>query len=118
MIRRPPRSTLFPYTTLFRSQSTTGGCGLALGTQLLMKRVLLITNPMASRHDPGVPRIVSSTLASLGVEVDVAGTTRHGDAARIAAQGVADRVDAVAVYGGDGTTMQAVSGMIGAGIPL
>src|SRR5258708_5173874 len=25
MIRRPPRSTLFPYTTLFRSR---GGCGL------------------------------------------------------------------------------------------
>src|SRR5256885_9846413 len=24
MIRRPPRSTLFPYTTLFRSGSTTG----------------------------------------------------------------------------------------------
>src|SRR5256885_12871742 len=24
MIRRPPRSTLFPYTTLFRSQSATG----------------------------------------------------------------------------------------------
>src|SRR3712207_7457735 len=30
MIRRPPRSTLFPYTTLFRSCSlhvATGGCG-------------------------------------------------------------------------------------------
>src|ERR1039457_2289216 len=25
MIRRPPRSTLFPYTTLFRSQSLTPG---------------------------------------------------------------------------------------------
>src|SRR5256885_12239346 len=25
MIRRPPRSTLFPYTTLFRSQSDAGG---------------------------------------------------------------------------------------------
>src|SRR2546430_11336684 len=24
MIRRPPRSTLFPYTTLFRSRSTSG----------------------------------------------------------------------------------------------
>src|SRR5256885_10507279 len=24
MIRRPPRSTLFPYTTLFRSRATTG----------------------------------------------------------------------------------------------
>src|SRR2546430_11363338 len=25
MIRRPPRSTLFPYTTLFRSHDSTGG---------------------------------------------------------------------------------------------
>src|SRR2546422_6351382 len=25
MIRRPPRSTLFPYTTLFRSKSVNGG---------------------------------------------------------------------------------------------
>src|SRR2546422_7744930 len=25
MIRRPPRSTLFPYTTLFRSYAVTGG---------------------------------------------------------------------------------------------
>src|SRR3712207_8838811 len=37
MIRRPPRSTLFPYTTLFRSLSglssrlTSVGCGLILG---------------------------------------------------------------------------------------
>src|SRR2546422_3033243 len=27
MIRRPPRSTLFPYTTLFRSGATGGGDG-------------------------------------------------------------------------------------------
>src|SRR5256885_11112860 len=27
MIRRPPRSTLFPYTTLFRSWSNTRTCG-------------------------------------------------------------------------------------------
>src|SRR3989442_2888831 len=27
MIRRPPRSTLFPYTTLFRSVSDGGGAG-------------------------------------------------------------------------------------------
>src|SRR3712207_7593493 len=27
MIRRPPRSTLFPYTTLFRSQSDLGRAG-------------------------------------------------------------------------------------------
>src|SRR5256884_7146921 len=27
MIRRPPRSTLFPYTTLFRSEDPAGLCG-------------------------------------------------------------------------------------------
>src|SRR5437016_8123298 len=27
MIRRPPRSTLFPYTTLFRSNGASGGVG-------------------------------------------------------------------------------------------
>src|SRR2546428_8090601 len=27
MIRRPPRSTLFPYTTLFRSRGAGGQCG-------------------------------------------------------------------------------------------
>src|SRR3712207_8707398 len=30
MIRRPPRSTLFPYTTLFRSLGEQGGLGLAV----------------------------------------------------------------------------------------
>src|SRR5438132_10617569 len=38
MIRRPPRSTLFPYTTLFRSHANPpdatvcGACGFALST--------------------------------------------------------------------------------------
>src|SRR3712207_8809126 len=31
MIRRPPRSTLFPYTTLFRSRADRGGSGLPWG---------------------------------------------------------------------------------------
>src|SRR2546426_7172715 len=36
MIRRPPRSTLFPYTTLFRSSARhPRGCDLALDVDLL-----------------------------------------------------------------------------------
>src|SRR2546426_8169796 len=31
MIRRPPRSTLFPYTTLFRSRNRGKGAALATG---------------------------------------------------------------------------------------
>src|SRR5437899_4040577 len=39
MIRRPPRSTLFPYTTLFRSDSFRG-CGQPLGVGATAKKVL------------------------------------------------------------------------------
>src|SRR2546426_8553487 len=35
MIRRPPRSTLFPYTTLFRSQRHADGNPVQQGPQLL-----------------------------------------------------------------------------------
>lgn len=83
-----------------------------------MARVLLIENPVAARTDPQVVRTVCRVLEREGWTVDVAGTTRPGDAARLAAQGVADRVDVIAIYAGDGTTTQAVAGMIGSGIPL
>src|SRR3712207_8159027 len=45
MIRRPPRSTLFPYTTLFRSVGLShlhGGDQLALG---LLEQVDLVSGP-------------------------------------------------------------------------
>src|SRR3712207_8822328 len=39
MIRRPPRSTLFPYTTLFRSEYDRGGrsCGSVAMTEMIKK---------------------------------------------------------------------------------
>src|SRR5256885_9444502 len=43
MIRRPPRSTLFPYTTLFRSSGVGIGCQLAehcVGQTLFFANVL------------------------------------------------------------------------------
>src|SRR2546429_8225529 len=42
MIRRPPRSTLFPYTTLFRSQSAlnTVNPGLAIAAPQMMDAVV------------------------------------------------------------------------------
>src|SRR5438067_12816471 len=53
MIRRPPRSTLFPYTTLFRSANPDGGpngpgcSGLAIGSHKVELRVgdVLIVPP-------------------------------------------------------------------------
>src|SRR5688572_32292170 len=37
MLRRPPRSTLFPYTTLFRSGGVGGGAGDARGVFPLVR---------------------------------------------------------------------------------
>ncbi len=45
-------------------------------------------------------------------------TAGHGDAALVARAGAEDGVDAVAVYGGDGTVMQAVAGIIDHDIPV
>src|SRR2546428_1769406 len=39
MIRRPPRSTLFPYTTLFRSRAIGNGDGTGCGGQHYDRRV-------------------------------------------------------------------------------
>src|SRR2546430_10237495 len=56
MIRRPPRSTLFPYTTLFRSLHDRKPCGLPFG-----KSVLQAANfPAALTKDRKSTRLNSS----------------------------------------------------------
>src|SRR3712207_7026824 len=50
MIRRPPRSTLFPYTTLFRSGGVPGARGQVLGERLQAEQALLRVG-----HRPGHP---------------------------------------------------------------
>src|SRR5258708_33495135 len=39
MIRRPPRSTLFPYTTLFRSADLCPGCSMLLNPVSVIEAV-------------------------------------------------------------------------------
>src|SRR2546430_16413156 len=46
MIRRPPRSTLFPYTTLFRSISKRRISGMALLILALLQRIFLMSSLM------------------------------------------------------------------------
>src|SRR5256885_6285329 len=53
MIRRPPRSTLFPYTTLFRSRPELSDSQKAL----LEKRLQVARNATANRQGrPAIPR--------------------------------------------------------------
>ena len=92
--------------------------GYVLGKALLVRRVLLITNPAAARTRKSVTDTVISVLKREGCSVEVVETKGHGDAARVARAGADDNVDAVAVYGGDGTVMQAVAGIAGRDIPV
>src|SRR3712207_6916994 len=55
MIRRPPRSTLFPYTTLFRSQTVAlcdvlGACGLSGADARRLCRSLSCYDPVRAAY--------------------------------------------------------------------
>src|SRR5256885_6600668 len=56
MIRRPPRSTLFPYTTLFRSYVASGvtitvnGTGKILAQGTETQRIRIGKNPRSEEH--------------------------------------------------------------------
>src|SRR5256885_13079024 len=49
MIRRPPRSTLFPYTTLFRSFSTNSRCDEPLSSRRIRAGIYLVSHSSAER---------------------------------------------------------------------
>ena len=83
-----------------------------------MTRALLITNPAAARTQPRAVEAVMRTFRSAGWEAEVLATGGPGDARRLAEYGVAERVDVVAVFGGDGTTMQAAAALVGTEVSL
>src|SRR2546422_2705605 len=56
MIRRPPRSTLFPYTTLFRSERVVYDLNVA-GARVARKAVEKVT-----AADPTRPRFVAGAM--------------------------------------------------------
>lgn len=83
-----------------------------------MARALLITNPAAARTDLVAHKEIASTLRSGGWDIEVLSTGGPGDARRLAEYGVAAGVDVVAVFGGDGTTMQAAAALVGTDVAL
>ena len=83
-----------------------------------MTRALVITNPAAARTAPLAVNAVMSTLRAAGWEAEVLATGGPGDARKLAEYGVSEGVDVVAVFGGDGTTMQAAAGLVGTEVAL
>src|SRR3712207_9180030 len=69
MIRRPPRSTLFPYTTLFRSVLT--GVIIVVGTALVVQGVVV----------DGAVRLADRVFSVQNTDTEP-GVTRPGNALR------------------------------------
>jgi YegS/Rv2252/BmrU family lipid kinase len=81
-------------------------------------RAILIANPAAARTRGTTVREIAAVFAEAGWTLEVAATTGPGDARILARAAVADRADLVAVFGGDGTTMQAAAELVGTGVIL
>ncbi len=83
-----------------------------------MATALLITNPAAARTEPLAVNVVRDALRAAGWRTELLATGGPGDARRLAAYGVQESVDLVAVFGGDGTTMQAAAALVGTDVAL
>jgi undecaprenyl-diphosphatase len=81
-------------------------------------RALIITNPAAARTEEVTVLAVVETLRRGGWDVELRATGGKGDARRFAAEAVADGMEVVGVFGGDGTTMQAAAALVGSGAAL
>src|SRR2546428_12526847 len=89
MIRRPPRSTLFPYTTLFRSRSgchsadraaPAGGplsCGGSCGRRLGPLGAVLGARLLALVHTPGVERAADGEVTPAPQNLHPAAPGQH-----------------------------------------
>src|SRR3712207_8768062 len=76
MIRRPPRSTLFPYTTLFRSLPSGGHFGLGH-----------VLDVLCGRPTPKVAQFGHDTLSVFGIGKDLSDTAWRGVARQLVARG-------------------------------
>lgn len=81
------------------------------------QNVLVIINP-ASGQDRPMLGIMNRAFHDAGINWDVRITKESGDAQRFAQEAVAAGVDAVGVYGGDGTVMEVAAGLQGSDVPL
>lgn len=78
----------------------------------MSKRIHIIINPAAGQPEP-ILHILNSVFRPAGVQWDVSITHEFGDATRLARQAAEGGADVVVAYGGDGTVMEVVNGLMG-----
>src|SRR2546428_7431871 len=83
MIRRPPRSTLFPYTTLFRSQRCRGDTVLALLKSVGLRNPEILRLEQRERSEEHTSELQSRSDLVCRLLLEKKKTTRsHRDSSR------------------------------------
>lgn len=80
-------------------------------------RVQVIINP-ASGQDRPILGTMNNAFHRAGIDWDISVTKQQGDAFRLARSAVTAGVNAVVVYGGDGTVMEVSNALGGTDVPL
>lgn len=82
-----------------------------------IKNIHIIINPGAGKGKSILP-VINASMKESGIKWEVSITHKGGDAIRLTKAAAKKGIDAIAVYGGDGTVMEVVNGLIESGIPL
>jgi diacylglycerol kinase (ATP) len=81
------------------------------------KRVQIIINPSAGK-DETILNTINAVFSGSDIEWDARITHKFGDATRLTKEAVANGVDLVAGYGGDGTQLEVANGLVGSAVPM
>ncbi len=82
-----------------------------------IKNIRIIINPASGKGESILP-VINASMKEAGIKWEASITHQAGDAIQFAKAAVKEGIDALAVYGGDGTLMEAISGLIGSEIPV
>ncbi len=82
-----------------------------------IRNIHIIINPASGKAESILP-IINASMKEAGIKWEASITHQAGDAIQFAKAAVKEGIDALAVYGGDGTLMEAISGLIGSETPL
>jgi diacylglycerol kinase (ATP) len=83
----------------------------------MFKRVHAVINPAAGREQP-ILRVLNDVFQHAGIEWSVSITQKAGDGTRQAREAAEQKVDVVAVYGGDGTVAEVAAGLAESQVPM
>ena len=82
-----------------------------------IKNIQIIINPAAGMGESILP-IINASMKEAGIKWEASITHKAYDATQFTKAAVKKGVDAIAVYGGDGTLTETISGLISSNIPL